>query len=406
MPDTLIIAPNFNRQRGALEIPCSSMNKFIESEIRDTFDFYQSRFNVYDFMSLNRYNKFVLQYAYGIPLMWQQHKNCSFDPMGNIRTNTKEIEPCNAKLNSAFCQDELFDSCYKLFLNWTGRGDLNLTPEGVTLINKLIKILAVNAQLGARMTLTAGKLYDPKKVAFDDSVSNEIIEMFNKTAGTCKGWIELLREMGELITTRHCNHKNIVKAEDFNGDKFSGDVLSVYDSLFDGATPALQNVVNEGGAITAVDGANGPVFLVTTSYYNRLAQQYREQCISVTCMNPRLSRREERWGGVNGVGRPINVYYIDDTPVIPVTDTNRFTQYLTGTTHLAVLTVSRNISMGSNFRPLESLSDASQNIGMLIERGGSVENYGQYKFLSHALFATAINDTDYVSGTQIYAENE
>lgn len=404
MPETLIIAPNFAKTTGALIIPCEKINKFIATEIRDTFDFYQNRFGVYSYMQLNRYQKFVLQYAYGVPLMWQAHKSCTFDPLGNVRTGSKEIEPCNAKLNSEFCYDEFFDSCYRMFLNWSGRGPMDLTPDGVKLINKLINILAKNAVLGARMTLTAGKLYDPTKVTFDTATSNEIVEMFTKTAGTCKGWIELLREMGELITTRHCNHKNIVKPEDFDGEKFGGDVLEVYDALFDAAPSALQNVVNEGGAITAVDGANGPIFLVTTAYYNKLAQQYREQCLSVTCLNPRLTRREENWSGLSGVNRPINVYYIDDTPVIPVTDTNQFTKYLTGTTHLAVLTVSRNISLGSSFSALPSLNDNMQDIGMMVERKETVDEYGKYKFLAHALFATSINDTDYVSGTQIYAD--
>ena len=45
-----------------------------------------------------------------------------------------------------------------------------------------------------------------------------------------------------------------------------------------------------------------------------------------------------------------------------------------------------------------------QDIGMMVERKETVDEYGKYKFLAHALFATSINDTDYVSGTQIYAD--
>ena len=88
-------------------------------------------------------------------------------------------------------------------------------------------------------------------------------------------------------------------------------------------------------------------------------------------------------------------------PVIPISDINILDRYLTGTTHFAAITSSRNISLGASFADLPNLD--SPNIGMIIQRETDVRELGKYYFAAHALFATTIADTDFFVGTQRYA---
>lgn len=398
---TLILKPNFNKLNRALVIPTKSINYFIETEIRDTLDFYQKEFGVYSYMKLNKLQKFVLHSVTGVPLIWQPHNSCSFDPTGNLRVGKQEVDACNAKLNSSLCYDELFDSCYEIFMSWNSSAPITLDASGINMINRLVKTLATNAALGARMTLTAGKLYDANTVTFNSKTTQEIKDLFKLTSGTCKGWIELLKELGLRPETRHCDFKDIFETGDFNGAKYQGDPIALYDALYDAAPSDLITVLNEGGVASAVDGTATPVFLVSSSIYNQVANKYREFCVSNTCLNPRLTRREYNVAKLGGSTRPVFVYFIDDTPVIPVTDTNQYTKYLNGETHLAVLTVSGNISLGSSFADLPSVTES--NIGMRIERLETNQDWGKYTFLAHALFASMIADTNYVSATQVYA---
>lgn len=174
---TLLIKPGFNRFRQTLALPAKSLNALIRTEIFDNFNFYQRQFGVYGQLTLNRKQKWVIHSMKGTPLLWQTHKSCSWDPMGSIRIGRREFTPCNAKLNDSWCYDDMFDSCFEHFLNWSGRGALNLDANGIEVVNQMIQTLVENAMLGARLTLTAGQLHDAASVTINDTVPSDIAKM-------------------------------------------------------------------------------------------------------------------------------------------------------------------------------------------------------------------------------------
>lgn len=400
---TYLVKPNFNRIQQQLSFPAKSLNYFIRSELHDNFGFYQTTFGLYSYMQMNKYLKYVIHTIQGSPMVWQPHRSCGWDETGALRTGRKEFEPCKAKINESFCYDELFDSCFEQFLTWDGRSPVQLDANGIDMVNQLVQTIGENATLGARLTLTVGQMYDPAAVTFNDKTSNDIQSLFTKTIGTCKGWVELVREMAENPEYRHLNLPEILDAEDFNGNKYTADPVALFDSLRDNAPNDLESLMNEGGVVGSVAGDFIPLMLVSTSIFNAIAKAYNEQCVSITCVNPRLTREEFSVNTRRGA-RKVYVYYIDQVPVIPVSDINYMDRYLTGMTHFAALTVSGNIGLGASFATLPDVE--TPGVGMIIERETSARDYGKYYFLAHSLFATTLADTDFFVGSQIYVEPE
>lgn len=400
---TFLIKPNFNRLRNMLTIPADKLNMFLRTEIQDTLGFYQRQFGIFSYMKMTSTQKFVIHTLGGSPMMWQPHKSCAWEPTGSITTSNQELSPCKAKINEQTCYDELFSSCFEHLLQWNGNGPLNMGPVGMQVMNDLVRTVAENAALGARLTLTAGQMFDPATVNFNNKVSYELKTLFTKTVGTCKGWVELLRDMGASSAAHaHLDVQGVFNTSDFSGKKFIGNPLAVFDSLRDAAPMELTAVINEGGIAGSLDTDFRPLFLVSTSLYNAITEEYRKLCISVTCINPRLTRQEVSVSTSRGA-RTQYVYYIDDIPVIPISDISYYDRFLVGATHFAAITVSGNIGLGSSF---DSIPDPSNggNAGVMVQLSQEAKDYGTYYFLSHSLFSTVIADTDYIVATQKYAE--
>lgn len=399
---TLIVKPNFNRKENMLTLPASSLNMFAEAEVQDNTGFYQRQFGVFGYMRLTNKMKFILHSLKGVPFLWQPHKSCGWDPIGGMYTGRQELTPCEGKINSEYCIDEMFDGCFKHLLQWNGTGPLQLDATGTALINKMIEVLTTNAILGAHLTLTVGKLYDPASVDFTTKTPGDIRSMFTKTIGTCKGWLELLKEMALASADHdHLNISGLLPAGSFDGKKFTGDVVALYDATFDAAPAPLQTLVNEGG-IGGFSDSFSALWLVSTSIYNKVAQEYRELCISVNCVNPRITRQSFTVQTTRG-SREQHVYFIDDTPVIPISIVNQVDQYLTGAMHFAYLTAAGNITLGSAFTTIDALDvQGNSNAGIAIQRDTNLNRLGMYYFSANNLFQTHIADTDYIAGSQAY----
>ena len=400
---TFLIKPNFNRLRNMLTIPADRLNLYMRTEIQDTLGFYQRQFGIFSYMRLTNTQKFVLNTLQGSPMMWQPHKSCAWEPTGAITTSQQEFSPCKAKINEQTCYDELFNSCFEHLLRWDGNGPLKMGDVGTKLMNDLVRTVAENAALGARLTLTAGQMFDPTNVTFNNKVTHELKTLFTKTVGTCKGWVELLREMGATSAAHaHLDVQGVFSTDDFSGKKFIGDPIAVFDKLRDAAPVELQSVINEGGIAGSLDTDFRPLFIVSTSLYNAVTEEYRKLCISVTCINPRLTREEVSVSTSRGA-RKQYVYYIDDIPVIPISDISYYDKFLTGATHFAAITVSGNIGLGAAF---DSIPDPTNggNVGVMVQYSEDAKDYGTYYFLSHSLFMTMIADTDFIVATQQYAE--
>jgi hypothetical protein len=396
----LIIKPNFNKVNNQVFFATDKLNAFMRDEIRDNFSLYQKRFNVFSWMRLTKMLTYVMHNISGQPFMWQSHNSCGWDPTGSLWTGKREVTPSKAKINEENCYDELFGSCFQQFATWDGKGPVKFDSEGVKLWNDITKVLVQNATLGALVSLCVGQLYDLDSIEFSKKAPSNIKELFGKTAGVCKGWLELLKEMGLTENHGHMNIPGTFDAGDFDGGKYTGDVLDLFDGIVDGAPDELQSLIAEGGINAFDDNSQNPQLLVSTSIYNAAAVQYKTQQLANLNIDHRLTRVEE-----SVAGKSFKVYYIDDVPLIPITYTNVYEKYLTGTTHFAYVQSNGNIALGGSFANLPEVNGGRNDSSILIAQGNGATDYGKFYFLAHQLFATQVGDTNYVAGAQVYAVN-
>ncbi len=403
-----VIMPRFNEFKGSMYFETHRLNGLLDTEYNDKMGFYQSTFGVYSYMELNSDLEFVIHYPEGTPFMWQTHNNCAWTPTGTLQFNQMTIAPCKAKLNEQKCYDENFNSSYKAFMQWrTGGGAVEFSPVGQRATDMLVRALVKNASLGYRMTLVGGQLTDLSTVEFEDGVNIRIEDAFRKTANTCKGWIQLCKELGQQSATTHLNG-DWIRAADIStdGKTWVGDagrtVVDLYDEIMAAPeTPTdLKNAVIEGG-VGGFGNIYYPMFMLGLPEYHNIHAAWIAQKESATINEPRISRREYPYQTERGT-RTMYVYFIDDTVVIPVSEPSQYDKYITGTHHFAYVTVSGVINLGGNFANLPVVNETE--VSIIMKMSEDPEDYGTHKFLAHSLMATAINDTDYIAGDYVYAE--
>lgn len=404
-----LIQPIFEEANGSMFFETKSLNALLEAEYNDKMGFYQTQFGVYSYMTLNQDLEFVIHYPEGTPFLWQPHNNCAWTPTGTLIMNQRTLTPCKAKINEQKCYDEYFNSAYKSWMEWRTNGSVvGFNNGGQMAQDMFTRTIVKNASLGARMTLTAGQLFDLSDAGteFNDNVGIRIDDAFRKTSLTCKGWIQLCKELGQATETTHLNN-DLIRAGDISSDGTTWvgdggrDIVALYDEyLSDSSTPqALKDAVIEGG-VGGFGNVFFPLFLVAQPEYRAVDAAYKAQKTTAMVNEPRIERRPFQYQTERGA-RTIYVYFIDDTAVIPISEPNHFSQYLTGTAHFAYLTISGVIQLGGSFGDLPVVNQSE--VAVLAQMSENAEDYGTMKFLAHSLMATAINDTRYIAGDYVYA---
>jgi len=400
----ILVRPNFKRQDNQLQFPSKSLNFFAREEVLSDFDFWQRRFGCFGWMQLTKLQKYILHTLSGSPFLWQPHRNCAWDPTGSLRVRKQELTPVNAKINEELCYDDFFNSCFEQFLNWRGTDAVRLDANGERVLNEVTRMLVEQAAEGARITMTVGGLYDPSSIVFADGVTEEAKALFKKTIDTANGYLLLLKSMGADAATRHLDLPGAFSTSDFDtsGERYTGDVIALFDKLKSAAKPSFRRLINKGSMVRN-QTVYQPLFKVSDSIYSAIVDTYNEQCISNVCINPRLTAENIVGGSGNGDARrnttSHKVYYIDGIPVVPLSDVNCYDEYLTGTTHFAALAASGVICMGGSFGNIPS---ADQGVGLIIQRETSLKELGKIYWAAHSLMSTQIADTDYIVATQQY----
>ncbi len=398
-----LIRPRFNAIRNALYFETTRLNGLARAQYNDKFGFYQRQFNMYSYMQLTNDMTYRIHYPQGTPLMWQPHNSCAWTPTGTLSMSNFEITPCKAKVNEQFCYDEYMNGTYRAFLQYSQNPTIGFSEIGRQATDDLVRTVLKNATLGHRMTLVGGRLHALNQVVFKEGVPSRIEDAFRRTAGTCRGWIELLRERGADAGFEHLDGDYITAADlSADGKQFVGDgrdIVAVYDAIFEDAPTPLQDAIIEGG-IGGFGDTFYPLFLVAPPEYRAVRAAYNAQKDNTLQNEMRITRQEFSISTESG-NRTVYVYMIDDTVVVPVQEVAKYDQYLTGTSHFAYLTLSGVIQLGSNFINLPVVNESE--VAIMMQVSEDAEDYGTHKFLAHTVMATAINDTDYIAGGYLYA---
>ena len=388
-----IVKPEFDKVRNFLTWRAGAINKFITQRLRDSFSFWQRCFNVFGWMRLNDQQKFVIHEMQGVGLIWQCHNSCQWTPGGSFKFGSYTIDtPCRAKINEQFCIADLFDSCFKEFINHPGTGPIDLTADGITFVNNLLTMISQQAVVGAVALLTAGGYFDPTQVQFTKKAGTTIVDFFSKAAGCCTGWLMTLKMMG--LTTPHLNMPIFENEKMDSKGNFSFDVCAKVEDIVDSCED-LDDCIDEGG----VDGEE-VVILMDMKTYKQHKKQYWSDCINGQCLNNKL-RREEKQDGT----KTREIYYINGLPIIPFSYPKIYTKFLTGDLRFIYVTPTRNIYLAGSFTGMPNVGDGLQ--GLAIQKQTmSLKELGMYYLAANQLFGNLIARPELICGGQAYVSPE
>ncbi len=400
--EELLIQPDFiDAQSPQLLFPEANLNALVENEYGYTFGFWQAMFGIFSYMKVTKKGKFTVHDVRGTPLVWQPLKSCVSDATGALRMNKREIVPCEAVLKEKMCWDELLGSLFEHFLSFEG-DVIDLDQNGARLFNQALTTLMQNASLGARMTLTSGNLYnvDESAITYDSEASLDEVKLFKATYSTCDGWMKRLSDLQAGGGADHLNIPNFFDTRvDGGTNDYNGNFVNDYDTMKGTAKAKMRKLINAGGFVTASGRQVSALVLVSDDVYSGVVTRYNTES-ALAAQNERRLTREAITVGAGA--RPRLVYYIDQNPIIPLSEIGGFDQWLTGQTHFMGITMAGNIQLGSSFDSIPGTN--GQDVGMLIEQSRQVKDYGTFYYLAHALFANAIVDTDYFVGAQAYSQ--
>lgn len=394
------IQPNFNRFNETLSFPTDQLNVVAREKYSDTFGFYQSTYAPYSYMKINKDFKYVIHRIKSTPFPWQPYNSCAWNPQGQVRTDTNEIDPCRLEVDMEHCHDESFDSCFEYFVTFdeAGMAGEDLDADGNQLIQQVVDSVLASSSLGLRSVLIAGGLYDFDNVTFAGETANSVQEAIIRQNQSCKGWLARVTDLAADYSW--INDTTLIPGGDTSGKKYTGDpVADLYDEILLNAQPELQGLVDEGG-VAAIDGAEGaPVVLVTPAIYRAIASEWKAtaNAFATGGFKPRITAVDIEDGN-----RRMHQYYIDNNPVIPISETSQYDRYFAGATFGMFVTAAGNIQLGTNFSSIPTSEE--EQIGMAIQKSPVLKDKGKYFFHSAALVASAIADVNYLAGALVYAE--
>lgn len=377
------------------------INTIARQRYMDDFGFYQSRFGLFSYMKLSKLNKFIINNIKGHPLMLQPMNSCSIEPTGSLRIGKRELEAVPAVIKEKFCWDELLDSCFEHFINFSEGGEIEMDEDGMAMFGLLMDEMQANAALATRLSLTTGRFYDVNNVDYNAQNTAELKSLFRKTHPTWEGWVKIAYDAAQSdfphLNVDYANSSVVNYNTDFDDQgNFKGEISDVFDGLKEKATKSFRKVINRGGVIAGGRFRFTPLFVVSDSFYSAVIREWNALANQVATTRSRL--KEVTVGGENG-SVPQSIMYIDNIPIVPLSDISGFDEYIQSNTHFAGIIGSGNINLGLSF------SDIPQNvedgIAMMFGHVSDMtrDDYGTYVFLSHMLGRAAIADADYMVST-------
>lgn len=391
-----------------ITIPCDNLQTLSREEYQDDFGFYQSLFGLYSYMELNRLGKFTVTTVSGSPGIWGELNGCTLLETGVLKFGEREITPIPIYSLATWCSLSAYDKVFKTVLEWTNGGEISEESRN-KIWNVFVKELMANATLSLRITLTINKLHDLSNVATyasgvdatrqaqltHVSANNSLVGLF---AAIDAAYVS------DNVKYAHLNYGKgtFIVAGDFVNKKFQGNIVAKLDELIEEAPDKLASLINSGGMETAGGKDFTAVIGVSNSYMSAFAAEYRAQKSQAVTNDTRITREQMTVGG-----RTKAVYFLDDMPVVPMTEVCGLDDMFAVGTHIMGIFGAGVLQLGSSFAAIPDNVEDNQ-VGYVVERSNTIQSMGQdanginqyemgrYKAMSHALGANAIADTDYL----------
>lgn len=401
------ITPQFtnNNDRPRLILESRDLNEVVLPQYLDDFGDIQSRYNLYNYLTINNRFKFRVHKLQGHPLMWQPHKSCNLEKTGSLNFGVNEVEPDPMYLLETNCVDEMFNSDFAHYVRYQN-GQLDLEADGDALLSQVVDFIAKLASLNARNLAAAGDLYDEDFVKENliKTLPVRVLDGFHKTYRTTKGWIRTVIESANAAGNhfKGAHVANIFNDKDFTpqGD-YEGSIVDIFDNLKRSASPSLRKLINKGSAAFAGVRPYRPLFVVSDAVYTALVGEYNANASLVAQNRERLTREN-----VGAAGDPRYQFFIDGVPVVCLEDINAYDEYFDGQTYYAGFVTSGVVNFGLSFGNLaEDVNNP--NAALIVEQDWTISNgnYGQTSFSSFALMKAMISDLEYICQTSTFRKH-
>lgn len=392
MDDVRIKAPIWDGGNRQAMIPSTTLNYFFREKIADKFNFWQSTYNLIEFVQLSKDQTFRINTIQGDFPMWQKDVNCKVEPMGRQSITSRSIDQEKLRLYSEWCYKETYDTAFKGLMNWTPSGTHDLT-ELTVLTAPMQREYLVQATKGLLNLNILGGLFDTSdKNLIEGGATDGVLVDFAKEANAMTGLLA-------KIKNRSSKYAHMYQPNIFGSDKAGISVVDLFKELVDSAPSDLRDLVYEGSSTEDFGGRTvEPVMVVSSNLLKNLFSELQDAAESPFSNKDLLSAIERRTTVYNG--RPVMVYHIFGVPVIPLKQFCAYNKYLASDFYFAAVTTTRNIQIGTNFGPLGSGEDGP-TIGVTFQQEMSIADgkKGMVYWDAHAICGSDIANPNLFSGT-------
>jgi len=323
-------------------------------------------------------------------LLSNRKNGCTWNPKGGMRMNVDTFPTCPVEFDGEQCVDTFFGTCFeRLFGTGNEVRDFTATAEGQTLLAQMLKKIYQglgNSHFDLYNFANHPLITQANAEAFYAVSVNEWEDYTDQMlSGECGG---LITQLDALAAAGERYYDMIIPTEDITvaTNKYTGDVIALFESLKDQASPELTSMMDTG---MMIDGVNRmPVFLVTRDIFNA----YKAWITSKAGTNELAYRYTLE--NVDGSTKLMhNVLMYDGMPVIRWDAPARFDAITGAQSHRAAIVAPQV------FGVLHDVSDLRQweGLGLMIEQSTRLQDKGKIFMTTTYRWGAGIANKDFIS---------
>lgn len=300
-------------------------------------------------------------------LLSSRKPGCTWNPKGGMRMNVDEFPTCAVEFDGEQCVDTFLGTCFERFFG-TGNAvrDFYSTEEGQTLLAQMLT--KIYQGLG-------NSFFDLYHFANHPLITQANTEAFYRVSlgewndytdqmlsGSCGG---LITQMDALAAAGEEYYDMVIPTSslDVGRNKFTGDVIGLFEDLAEQASPELQSMIDTGMNIGGVNRM--PALLVT----NDIFKAYKSWIASKAGTNELAYRYVlENTDGTTKINH--NMLMWDGMPVVRWDAPARFDAITGAQSHRAAIVAPQT------FGVLHDVADLNQweGLGLVVEQSTQLKD--------------------------------
>jgi hypothetical protein len=321
----------------------------------------------------------------GKHLFSSRKKGCTWNPKGGVTMQVDTFPTCPIEYNGEQCPDVWFDNCFeRLFA--PGNDDMASTAEGQALLEEMLR--NINVALGNSFFMLSEYAAHPLITSVNTSANYAVPETEwddfydQMTSGTCGG---VVTQLDALKTAGYRGYTTDVPVNTTTG-AFSGTFSTLYDAVYDSASPDLKTAVDNG--IVMNDGmVRYPIVLATSEVYRSL-QSY----INSLAPGNQLAYTYQITGMDSTTGLTWNTLKWNGLPVVKWEGAAEF-DAITGTKqHRLAIVAPGNFGVLANIDGLPDLQ--YRGMGLVIQKSPLLRDKNKYFMRNQLRWGAGIADID------------